>query len=110
MLVWFATLVAMAEGLGDVGFLVWFGSRASTYMTRIPLVPMLIAAVAVFFIIHYLFASITAQATALAAGFPAGCSVDAGRSGQSCDPSSGLLAGLDGRSYSLREWSGAYLV
>jgi L-tartrate/succinate antiporter len=65
VLVWFATLVAMAEGLGDVGFLVWFGSRASTYMTRIPLVPMLIAAVAVFFIIHYLFASITAQTTAL---------------------------------------------
>ena len=65
VLVWFATLVAMAEGLGDVGFLVWFGSRASTYMTRIPLVPTLIAAVAVFFIIHYLFASITAQTTAL---------------------------------------------
>ena len=64
VLVWFATLVAMAEGLGDVGFL-RFGSRASTYMTRIPLVPTLIAAVAVFFIIHYLFASITAQTTAL---------------------------------------------
>jgi len=65
VLVWFATLVAMAEGLSDVGFLAWFGSRAAAYMTRIPLVPMLIAAVAVFFIIHYLFASITAQATAL---------------------------------------------
>jgi L-tartrate/succinate antiporter len=34
-------------------------------MTRIPLVPMMIAAVTVFFVIHYLFASITAQATAL---------------------------------------------
>ena len=65
VLVWFATLVAMAEGLGNVGFLAWFGSRAATYMTRIPLVPMLIAAIATFFIIHYLFASITAQATAL---------------------------------------------
>ena len=65
VLVWFATLVAMAEGLGTVGFLAWFGSRAATYMTRIPLVPMMIAAVTVFFVIHYLFASITAQATAL---------------------------------------------
>ena len=65
VLVWFATLVAMAEGLGTVGFLAWFGSRAATYMTRIPLLPMLITTVAVFFVIHYLFASITAQATAL---------------------------------------------
>ena len=65
VLVWFATLVAMAEGLSKVDFLAWFGSRAAAYMTRIPLLPMLIAAVAVFFLIHYLFASITAQATAL---------------------------------------------
>jgi len=65
VLVWFATLVAMAEGLSGVGFLAWFGARAATYMTRIPVVAMMIAAVAVFFIIHYLFASITAQATAL---------------------------------------------
>jgi L-tartrate/succinate antiporter len=65
VLVWFATLVAMAEGLSDVGFLTWFGARAATYMTRIPLIPMLIAAVALFFIVHYLFASITAQTTAL---------------------------------------------
>jgi L-tartrate/succinate antiporter len=65
VLVWFATLVAMAEGLGRVGFLAWFGSHAATYMTRIPLVPMMVAAVAVFFVIHYLFASITAQTTAL---------------------------------------------
>ena len=65
VLVWFATLVAMAEGLSNVGFLSWFGARAATYMTRIPLIPMMVAAVAVFFLIHYLFASITAQATAL---------------------------------------------
>ncbi len=65
VLVWFATLVAMAEGLSNVGFLAWFGSRAASYMTRISLVPMLIAVVALFFVIHYLFASITAQATAL---------------------------------------------
>jgi len=65
VLVWFATLVAMAEGLSSVGFLSWFGSRAAAYMTRMPLIPMLVAAVAVFFLIHYLFASITAQAAAL---------------------------------------------
>ena len=65
VLVWFATLVAMAEGLSKVGFLTWFGSHAAAYMTRIPPIPMLVAAVAVFFVIHYLFASITAQTTAL---------------------------------------------
>ena len=65
VLVWFATLVAMAEGLSKVGFLGWFGSCVGVYMTRMPPVPMLVAAVAVFFVIHYLFASITAQATAL---------------------------------------------
>jgi len=65
VLVWFATLVAMAEGLNSVGFLSWFGSRAAAYMTGMPLIPMLVAAVAVFFLIHYLFASITAQTTAL---------------------------------------------
>ena len=53
VLVWFATLVAMAEGLSVVGFLSWFGSRAATYMTSMPLTLMLIAAVGVFFIIHY---------------------------------------------------------
>jgi len=65
VLVWFATLVAMAEGLSNVGFLSWFGARAATHMTRIPLIPMLVAAVAAFFVIHYLFASITAQTNAL---------------------------------------------
>jgi L-tartrate/succinate antiporter len=65
VLVWFATLVTMAEGLSSVGFLSWFGTRAAAYMTGLPLIPMLVAAVAVFFLIHYLFASITAQATAL---------------------------------------------
>jgi len=65
VLVWFATLVAMAEGLSQVGFLAWFGSRSAAYMSGIPLLPMLAAAVTVFFLIHYLFASITAQATAL---------------------------------------------
>lgn len=65
VLVWFATLVAMAEGLSNVGFLAWLGSGAAAYMSGIPRIPMLIVAVAVFFLIHYLFASITAQATAL---------------------------------------------
>jgi L-tartrate/succinate antiporter len=65
VLVWFATLVALAEGLGKVGFLDWFGARAAGAMTRIPMTAMLVATVALFFLIHYLFASITAQATAL---------------------------------------------
>jgi L-tartrate/succinate antiporter len=64
-LVWFATLVALADGLARVGFVKWFAETVGAQMVGVsPMVAML-GLVAVFFFTHYLFASITAHVTAM---------------------------------------------
>jgi len=64
-LAWFATLVALADGLNKVGFVKWFADTMGAYMTGYtPLVAMLLL-VLVFYFTHYLFASVTAHVTAL---------------------------------------------
>lgn len=64
-LVWFATLVALADGLNRVGFVKWFAETIGAQMSGFsPMVAMLLL-VAVFFFTHYLFASITAHVTAM---------------------------------------------
>jgi L-tartrate/succinate antiporter len=65
VLVWFATLVTMADGLGRTGFLTWFAARSASGLPPAPVPIMLALFVAVFFVAHYLFASLTAHATAL---------------------------------------------
>jgi L-tartrate/succinate antiporter len=64
-LVWFATLVTLAEGLSKVGFLAWFASAASGTVAGLPVMVQVASIVAVFFVSHYMFASLTAHATAL---------------------------------------------
>ena len=64
-LVWFATLVALADGLARVGFVKWFADSVGVYVTGLsPLVAMILL-VAVFYLAHYLFASVTAHTTAM---------------------------------------------
>jgi L-tartrate/succinate antiporter len=63
--IWFATLVVLAEGLSITGFLSWFATRSAALTTHIPLTATMIAIVAVFFAVHYLIASGTAQTAAL---------------------------------------------
>ncbi|MFO1195691.1 MAG: anion permease [Burkholderiaceae bacterium] len=64
-LVWFATLVALADGLGKVGFVKWFAGTVGAQMAgQSPLVAV-VALVAVFYFTHYLFASLTAHTTAM---------------------------------------------
>jgi L-tartrate/succinate antiporter len=64
-LVWFATLVALADGLNRVGFVKWFADTVGAQMAGFsPMVAMLLL-VAVFYFTHYLFASITAHVTAM---------------------------------------------
>ncbi len=62
---WFATLVALADGLARVGFIAWLGKEGAMllqgYDPQISAVVLLIA----FFLLHYLFASTTAHTTAL---------------------------------------------
>jgi len=64
-LAWFATLVALAEGLNRVGFVKWFADSIAAHLTGFPPFAVMIVLVLVFFFTHYLFASITAHVTAL---------------------------------------------
>jgi L-tartrate/succinate antiporter len=64
-LVWLATLVTMADGLAQVGFLAWFAKTSATVLSKVSMVPMMIALVAIFFLVHYFFASLSAHTTAL---------------------------------------------
>jgi L-tartrate/succinate antiporter len=65
VLIWFARLVAMADGLNQVGFLAWFAARSSTGLAGLPVLGVALLLIAIFFVIHYLFASTTAHATAV---------------------------------------------
>ena len=62
---WFASLVTLAAGLASVGFLKWFAGRMSVHLAdSSPTSAMLVLAIA-FFVLHYMFASVTAHVTAL---------------------------------------------
>jgi L-tartrate/succinate antiporter len=65
VLVWFATLLALADGLRQVGFLSWLAKASAD--SFVGLSPELtgLALVIVFFLMHYLFASTTAHTTAV---------------------------------------------
>jgi L-tartrate/succinate antiporter len=65
VLVWFATLVAMADGLNKVGFVTWFAKSASALLTGMSPIVIMVCLVAIFFLVHYMFASITAHVTAV---------------------------------------------
>ncbi|WP_027721695.1 anion permease [Maridesulfovibrio zosterae] len=65
VLVWFATLVAMASGLKKTGVLKWIGDLVSVYLQGMPPLTVAIMLVLLFFVLHYFFASTTAHTTAL---------------------------------------------
>ena len=69
VLVWFATLVAMADGLNQVGFLGWLAERSAATLAGWSAVTIAVVLIALFFVIHYLFASTTAHATAVLPAF-----------------------------------------
>jgi L-tartrate/succinate antiporter len=81
VLVWFATLVAMASGLARVGFLAWLGGKFQVYMAGSSEMMVLFGLMFLFYFTHYFFASLTAHTTAL---FPLMMTI-------------GLAAGVDGR-------------
>jgi L-tartrate/succinate antiporter len=65
VLVWFATLVVLADGLNKVGVVDWFGRGASAMLAgRSPLV-VTATLVTLFFILHYIVAGLAAHTTAL---------------------------------------------
>ncbi|QKF80891.1 DASS family sodium-coupled anion symporter [Halarcobacter ebronensis] len=65
VLIWFATLVAMADGLKKVGYLKWASGLISSWLTGLDPVTIGIVLLILFFLFHYLFASVTAHVVAL---------------------------------------------
>jgi L-tartrate/succinate antiporter len=65
VLVWFATLVTLADGLVKVGFTTWLGKGAAAMFAGFSPVVVMLLLVVVFFVTHYMFASITAHVTAM---------------------------------------------
>ena len=65
VLMWFATLLTMADGLARVGFVAWVAQRASGVLQPLPAGLVVVAFVLLFFFAHYLFASLVAHTTAL---------------------------------------------
>ncbi|APT57474.1 DASS family sodium-coupled anion symporter [Roseomonas gilardii] len=64
-LVWFGTLVTLAGGLAQVGVVRWIAGLLGGALEGLPVVPAMAALVLAFFLLHYLFASVTAHVTAL---------------------------------------------
>lgn len=64
-LAWFATLIALADGLSRTGFVKWFADTMATHMSGFSPLTAAVILVLIFFFTHYLFASVTAHATAM---------------------------------------------
>jgi citrate:succinate antiporter/L-tartrate/succinate antiporter len=65
VLVWFATLVALADGLNRVGFVTWVARGFAPRLAGVPPLAAMAILVAFFFFVHYMFASLTAHAAAV---------------------------------------------
>ncbi|WP_243439550.1 anion permease [Fundidesulfovibrio soli] len=65
VLAWFATLVTLADGLNKVGFLAWFAKSISGSMVGLSPTATMVGLVLVFFLSHYMFASVTAHVAAM---------------------------------------------
>ncbi len=64
-LVLLATLVALADGMNKVGFVAWLARAAAQAMSGLPALVVMGGLVALFFLVHYFFASLTAHTTAV---------------------------------------------
>jgi L-tartrate/succinate antiporter len=65
VLVWFATLVVLADGLNKVGVVDWIGRGASSALAGHSPMFVMSMLVGLFFLLHYMFASLVAHTTAL---------------------------------------------
>jgi L-tartrate/succinate antiporter len=64
-LAWFATLVALADGLARVGFVKWFAAGVAAYMSGFSPAKAILLLLVINFFGHYMFASVTAHVTAM---------------------------------------------
>ena len=65
VLVWFATMVTLAGGLGETKFLEWLTQSIAPTLEGVGLSLAIVALVGVYFFLHYFFASITAHAASM---------------------------------------------
>jgi L-tartrate/succinate antiporter len=65
VLIWFASLVAMASGLQKVGILTWIGAGTQASLSGLSPMTLIVSLLVIFFLLHYFFASVTAHVTAL---------------------------------------------
>ncbi len=65
VLIWFASLVALAAGLKNVGVLSWIGIIAEVHLANMTPTMLYLSMLTLFFVLHYFFASTTAHTTAL---------------------------------------------
>ncbi len=63
--VWFGTLVTMASGLAETKFVAWLADGIAPHVSGLSPSVAIVALVGVFFLLHYLFASITAHTATL---------------------------------------------
>ena len=64
-LIWFGTLVPLAGGLAQVGVVGWLAGLIGPSLSAAPMIECFAGLIVVFFLLHYLFASVTAHVTAL---------------------------------------------
>ncbi len=65
VLVLLATLFGLADGLNKVGFVAWLARGSAAMLTGYPPTLVMAGLLAMFFVSHYMFASITAHVTAM---------------------------------------------
>ena len=65
VLVWFATMVTLAGGLGETKFLEWLARSMAPTLEGLGLYTAIVTLVTVYFFLHYFFASITAHAASM---------------------------------------------
>ena len=69
VLVWFSTLLALANGLTEVGFIPWLANLSAARLSTTPEMVAGVGIVALFFLLHYLFASTSAHTVAVLPAF-----------------------------------------
>ena len=65
VLVWFATLVTLAGGLADTKFVDWVAKSLAPILSHRSAIAAAVLLIGAYFLLHYLFASITAHVSAL---------------------------------------------
>ena len=63
--IWFATLVALADGLKKVGILDYIGKNSEVMLSGLSPIAIIVSLLLLFYVLHYFFASQTAHTTAL---------------------------------------------